>query len=110
MRARYVLLTLALVLAVPAPALGASIIGKAKPERIRGTAKADRIDVVGGGRDTVTCGKRIDVVSADQADSVAKDCEFVSRRISTDPFTTPGAQHQTEVEASASAWGSTVVA
>jgi hypothetical protein len=110
MPARYVVLVSALALAAPASALSASILGTAKPERIRGTAKADLIDVVGGGRDTVACGKRIDVVTADQVDSVAKDCEFVSRRISTDPFKTSGAQHQTEVEASAFAWGSTVVA
>jgi hypothetical protein len=110
MRVRLVLLVSALALSASAPALAASILGTAKPDRIRGTAKADLIDVVGGGRDTVTCGKRVDVVTADQTDSVAKDCEVVSRRISTDPFTTSGAQHQTEVEASALAWGSTVVA
>ncbi len=110
MRARHVLLLAAIVLAAPVSALAASIQGGPKPDRIRGTAKADVIDVVGGGRDTVSCGKRVDVVTADQADTVARDCEFVSRRISTDGLTSAGSQHQTQVEPSAFAWGSTVVA
>src|SRR5262245_11160113 len=47
---------------------------------------------------------------ADTADVVAADCEYVSRRISTDSLGSAGGQHQTEVEPSAAAWGSTVVA
>jgi hypothetical protein len=110
MRARHLLLVFLVALAAPASAAAASIHGTAKPDRILGTAKPDLIDVVGGGKDKVTCGKRVDVVTADPSDSVGKDCEFVSRRISTDTLAATGAQHQTEVEPSAAAWGSTVVA
>jgi hypothetical protein len=110
MRARPLLLLAVLALFAPAFGLAASIHGTAKDDRLKGTTKADLIDVVGGGRDTVSCGKGIDVVTADRADSIARDCEFVSRRISFDPLTTSGAQHQTEVEPSALAVGSMVVA
>jgi hypothetical protein len=47
---------------------------------------------------------------ADPTDVVASDCEYVSRRISVDTLTSAGGQHQTEVEPSAAAFGSTVVA
>ena len=107
---RSVLLLAALALASPGVVFAASIDGTAPHDRLRGTPKADLIDVVGGGRDTVACGKGLDVVTADQGDSIARDCEVVSRRISLDALTSPGAQHQTEVEPSAFAWGSTVVA
>jgi hypothetical protein len=109
MRARPVFLLALLALAAPGAAPAASINGTARNDRIRGTAKADLIDVVAGGHDTVSCGKGIDVVNADQTDSVARDCEVVSRRISVDTLVTPAAQHQTEVEPSALGWGSTVV-
>jgi hypothetical protein len=113
MRVRSVFLLAALALTVPAVAPAALIIGTPHNDRIRGTAKNDLIDVVGGGQDTVSCGKGIDVVTADKTDSVAGDCEVVSRRISVDTLVTPtdrgGAQHQTEVEPSALGWGSTVV-
>jgi hypothetical protein len=109
MRARPVFLLAVLALAAPATALAASINGTARNDRVRGTAKADLIDVVGGGRDTVSCSKGMDVVTADKADSVARDCEVVSRRISIDTLVSAGAQHQTEVEPSALGWGSTVV-
>lgn len=110
MRARSVLLLAVLALVAPASVPAASIHGTAGNDRLKGTAKADLIDVVGGGRDTVSCGKGIDVVTADRTDSVAPDCEFVSRRISFDPLTTAQAQHQTEVEPSALGVGSMVVA
>ena len=109
MRVRPVFLLAALALAAPAAALAASINGTARNDRVRGTARADLIDVVGGGRDTVSCGKGMDVVTADKTDSVAGDCEVVSRRISIDTLVSAGAQHQTEVEPSALGWGSTVV-
>src|SRR5262249_58726939 len=48
---------------------------------------------------------------ADSGDRVARDCEFVSRRISVDTLVAaPGSQHQTEVEPSVAGWGSTAVA
>jgi hypothetical protein len=95
---------------VPAVATAAVIQGTARPDRLKGTAKADRIDAVFGATDRVTCGKGVDVVTADPADTVARDCEFVSRRISTDTLSASAGQHQTEVEPSVAGWGSTAVA
>jgi hypothetical protein len=98
-----------LACALPASALGATIIGKARPDRVRGTAGADLIDVVGGGRDTVRCGAGIDTVMADQTDTVAADCEVVARRIAIDTSHGPGA-HATIVEPGAASNGTRVVA
>jgi len=110
-RASPALVLLVLLVLVPTGAAAALIQGTTRPDRLRGTAKADRIDAVFGGTDRVTCGKGVDVVTADPADRVARDCEFVSRRISVDTLTAaPGAQHGTEVEPSVAGWGSTAVA
>jgi len=97
------------LLAVPAGAAGAVISGGPRPDRITGTAKADRIDTLFGGTDRVRCGKGVDAVTADSADTVASDCEFVTRPISFDTLTGAG-QHQTEVEPSAAGWGTNAVA
>ena len=96
----------------PAAAAAAVIQGTAGPDRLKGTAKTDSIDVLFGGIDQVKCGKGIDVVTADRGDKISSDCEFVSRPISIDllGLSRAGGQHQTEVEPSAAAWGSTVVA
>src|SRR4051812_15645515 len=110
MRARLLLLAAVLSLVIPAVLPAASINGGPRNDRIRGTVKADLIDVVGGGKDTVSCGKRLDIVTADKTDVVSRDCEVVSRQISADGLTLPAAQHQTEVEPSAFGWGSSVVA
>jgi RTX calcium-binding nonapeptide repeat (4 copies) len=60
---------------------------------------ADRVAAsYDGARDTVRCGRGVDVVNADLLDSVAADCELVSRRLSRDPYTTPDSQHETQVE------------
>jgi hypothetical protein len=95
----------------PAAAAAAVIQGTAGPDRLKGTTKADRIDVLFGGIDRVKCGTGIDVVTADRGDKISSDCEFVSRSISIDllGLSRVGGQHQTEVEPSAAAWGSTVV-
>jgi hypothetical protein len=93
-------------LALLAPALAAA----SSVQRINGTKKADRIDAVFGGTDRVACGKGVDAVTADLADVIGRDCEFVSRRISTDSLTSAGAQHQTQVEPSVAAAGTTAVA
>jgi hypothetical protein len=100
-----------LALLAPAAAAAAVIQGTAHAERVKGTTKADRIDVVFGATDRVSCGKGTDTVTADLADKIAADCEFVSRRISVDSLVAaPRAQHQTEVEPSVAGWGSTAVA
>jgi hypothetical protein len=63
-----------------------------------------------GGRDVVSCGSGRDVVNADLVDSVAADCELVGRRLSRDPYTTPDAQHETQVEPDSFTVGPTTVA
>ena len=99
-----------MALALPAAGAGGLLVGKAGPQRLSGTAKADRIDALFGGVDRVKCGKGIDTVTADRGDRVASDCEFVSRLISTDTLGSSPGQHGTEVEPSAAGWGSTAVA
>jgi hypothetical protein len=63
---------------------GVALVAVAVAIPVAGTPRADRIDVVGGGRHSVNCGRGVDVVTADAADRVAADCEIVSRRISVD--------------------------
>ena len=109
MRAFAGLVAVAALLALPAGAVGAVISGGPRPDRIGGTKKADRIDTLFGGVDRVRCGNGSDAVMADRGDVVASDCEFVTRPISVDTLTGAG-QHQTEVEPSAAAWGTTAVA
>jgi hypothetical protein len=75
---------------------------------IQGTPDADRLSTANGRTDRVVCGKGLDLVVADSFDRVARDCETVSLRLSVDTTTGP-AQHRTEVEPSAAAFGSTVV-
>jgi hypothetical protein len=63
-----------------------------------------------GDRDSVRCGPGADLVNADLADSVARDCELVGRRLSRDPYTNPESQHETEVEPDSLTVGRTTVA
>jgi hypothetical protein len=86
------------------------LLGTPKPDRIAARAGNDRIDVTGGGPDRVSCGPGSDLVAGDSSDRLGSDCEVVSRRISTDPYTTGGGMHATEAEPDSFAWGSTVVA
>jgi hypothetical protein len=101
-----------MLVALALPAAGATglIAGKARSELISGTPKADRIDALFGGVDRVRCGRGIDAVTADRGDTVASDCELVSRLISSDTLGPAPGQHGTEVEPSAAGWGSTAVA
>jgi hypothetical protein len=105
---RRLLLVLVLLGALPAWAGASTILGKPRPERVQGTARADLIDVVGGGRDRVRCGPGLDTVVADKTDAVAADCEIVSRRIALDTSSGAGA-HRTIVEPALAANGSTLV-
>jgi BNR/Asp-box repeat len=91
-------------------ALALAFSGNALAVGIKGTKGADRIDVIGRGLNKVSCGKGIDVVTADQVDRIARDCEFVSRRISVDTLAAADGQHQTEVEPDVAANRSTAVA
>jgi hypothetical protein len=107
----------AAVLAAPAAAAhieatprGGLLVGTPQPDRIVGRAGPDRIQAAFGGIDNVSCGRGLDVVSADREDRVAADCEIVARRLSHDTSTSTRAQHETAVEPDDFAWGSTVVA
>ena len=95
------LLPLALLLVLASTATAATI---------RGTSRADFLQQAFNGRDTVACGRALDVVSADLADTVAGDCEVVSRRLSVDPYANADSQHETAVEPDDFAFGNTVVA
>ena len=68
-----------------------SCSARSKPDRVSARAGNDRIDVAGGGLDRVSCGPGSDLVAADSSDKLSADCEVVSRRISTDPYTGGGA-------------------
>jgi hypothetical protein len=105
-----------------------SIFGGAGADRLSGGAGADLLsggpghDVLDGGpgndriaaqydvRDRVTCGPGVDTVNADLVDSVASNCELVSRRISRDLFRDPDGQHESEVEPDSLTVGRTTVA
>jgi len=65
---------------------------------------------VNGKRDVVSCGRGHDLATVDGLDRVARDCETVTRQISTDPYHTTSGQHATQVEPDTASWGSTVVA
>ena len=100
-------------------AAAATIRGTARADLLRGTARPDRIDAragndrvtaIGGGRDNLACGSGRDIVTVDELDRVARDCEVLARRIANDTQTTiADAQHRTHVESSAAANGSTIV-
>jgi RTX calcium-binding nonapeptide repeat (4 copies) len=105
-----------------------SIFGGAGADRLFGRAGADLLsggpghDFLDGGpgsdriaaqydvRDRVTCGPGVDTVTADLVDSVASNCELVSRRISRDLFRDPDGQHESEVEPDSLTVGRTTVA
>jgi hypothetical protein len=78
--------------------------------RIHGTRHNDLIQAVNGKRDIVTCGRGRDVVTVEARDGVRRDCEIVTREISTDPYANPQSQHASEVEPDTASSGSTVVA
>jgi hypothetical protein len=125
---RLLLIALALAGALAGLAPAATITGGDRGERLRGTSKGDLILARGGrdtvdslagsdriavqydgARDRVRCGAGQDVVTADQVDVVAADCERVSRLISRDGSGGDG-QHETQVEPSAVASAGTIVA
>jgi hypothetical protein len=114
---RRLLIALALVFAAPAaaatinaPKHGGLVLGTAAADRIRGGPGNDFVQAAWGAADRVACGRGFDVVAADLADSVAANCEVVSRRLSVDPSVNPAGQHETSVEPAEAAWGTTVVA
>jgi hypothetical protein len=114
---RRLLIALALVFAAPAaaatihaPKHGGIVLGTPAPDRIEGGPGNDFLQAAWGGKDRVDCGRGFNVVAADLGDTVAADCQVVSRRLSVDPSTNPAGQHETAVEPADAAWGTTVVA
>ena len=89
--------------------LGLVLVGAAAGATIRGTARADRIQAADGRRQTIACGRAVDIVNADLADRVRSDCEIVARRIARDTTSVGGAQHATIVEPDSAAFGNTIV-
>ncbi|CAN5172168.1 MAG: exo-alpha-sialidase [Actinobacteria bacterium] len=78
---------------------------------VDGGAGNDRIGVqYDGATDRVTCGAGLDVVNADLADAVSRDCELVGRRLSRDPYTGAESQHESQVEPDSFTVGRTTVA
>jgi hypothetical protein len=75
------------------------VVGQAGPDGI--ALHAD------GAPDSAACGPGLDVVNAELHDTVAADCEVVTRQLSRDPFS--GAQHETQVEPDSASFGSTIV-
>jgi hypothetical protein len=116
---RRVVLVVAAALFLSTSVAGAAVIkgskrsdvlrGGARPDRIDARAGNDRIKVDGGGRDTVRCGRGIDLVNADASDRLARDCELVARVIARDRYSAP-AQHSTIAEPDTFSWANTVVA
>jgi hypothetical protein len=94
----------------PLLALALIVVSTATAATVRGTVRNDLLQTAFGGKDKVTCGRGIDVVSADAADRVAADCEFVSRRLSLDPYRNRDSQHESAVEPDSFAYGSAIVA
>jgi hypothetical protein len=114
---RLVLVVATALLLFAAVGSAAVIRGTPRADLLRGGPRSDRIDakggndrikVDGGRRDTVRCGRGVDLVNADAADRVARDCELVARVIARDPYTSP-AQHNSIAEPDNLAWGNTVV-
>jgi BNR repeat-like domain len=115
---RVVLVSATALLLCVGTAGAAAIKGTKRADFLRGSPRADRIDaragndrikVDGGRRDTVRCGRGIDLVNADLGDRIARDCETVVRVVARDPHRAP-AQHASIAEPDTFAWGNTVVA
>jgi BNR repeat-like domain len=97
----------------------APLRGTPRADFIVGTPGADVVDARAGNdrvsvawddvRDRVDCGVGLDVVNADLLDAVSANCETVARRLSRDTTSDFRAEHETQVEPSALAWGNTVV-
>ena len=87
------------------------LLGREGPDRVDARAGNDRIAVeYDDGRDDVTCGPGLDVVTADLRDLVRPGCEIVGRRIHRDRFTNTDSQHESEVEPDSQTVGATTVA
>jgi BNR repeat-like domain len=95
---------------LPIIAMALVVVSTAAAATIRGSARNDLLQAAFTASDRVSCGRGIDVVSADASDRIASDCEIVSRRLSVDPYRNRDSQHESAVEPDDFAFGSTVVA
>jgi hypothetical protein len=105
-----------------------TIFGRAGTDSLDGRGASDLLDggpgrdlVLGGsgndrlataydaGRDTVRCGAGRDLAVADLEDVVGASCETLSRRLARDTLVDLEGQHETQVEPSSHAVGSTIV-
>ena len=87
------------------------LIGGLGRDSLSGAGGDDSVVANGdAARDTIACGTGRDTVNADLADSVGKDCEVVSRQLSTDTVEDGGGQHATEVEPDSYSVGGRLVA
>ena len=122
-------LAVVLTLCLVGTAGAATIRGTARGELLPGTLRGDLL-IPGAGRDvvdavdgndrivlqydgaidTVSCGAGRDIVNADLADRVARDCEVVSRRLSRDIYANADSSHETQVEPDSFTFGRTTVA
>jgi hypothetical protein len=122
-------LAVVLTLCLVGSAGAATIRGTARGELLPGTLRGDLLipgpgrDVVDavdgndrivlqydGAIDAVSCGAGRDVVNADLADRVARDCEVVSRRLSRDIYANGDSRHETQVEPDSFTFDRTTVA
>jgi hypothetical protein len=86
------------------------MVGGPGRDAITGGEGDDRVPAhADGTRDRIGCGAGRDIVTADASDVVQRDCEVVSRQISSDRTTDPIGQHGTQVEPDTFAFGSTIV-
>jgi RTX calcium-binding nonapeptide repeat (4 copies) len=86
------------------------MVGGPGRDTIAGGKGDDRVPAHGDGtRDRIGCGAGRDIVTADTTDVVQRDCEIVSRQISSDRTSDPIGQHATQVEPDTFAFGSTIV-
>ena len=86
------------------------LVGGNGRDRLVGGPGADNLAVEADvARDSVSCGRGTDIVTAELVDRVARDCEIVSRQLSRDTNRSADAHHQTQVEPDSFSFGNTVV-
>jgi hypothetical protein len=86
------------------------LVGGTGRDRLVGGPGADNLAAeVDVARDSVSCGRGRDVVTAELVDRVDRDCETVSRQLSRDASRNASAHHQTQVEPDSLSFGNSVV-
>ena len=78
-------------------------------DRLDAGPGADRVQAQDGARDRVTCGTGADIATADLTDTVAADCETVTRLVARDSAPGGSGQFSTTAESDTASFSSTVV-